>query len=251
MFTRSHPAVLAVSALGAALFLSACGSDNPSGLDQSLAGGSAVGSQLGATAATRASACNGTLGAVTVELVSVPVGATCVLEGTRVQGDVKVARNGSLTATGARVAGNVQAEDARAITLLESTTVIGNVQVKRLAAVRVENSTIDGDLQLEEAGASLVASGNRIGGNLQLTKAGSASIASTFVNGDLQLVENSGALSSTGADVRGNFQVFKNLGGVRLVNNRVAQVLECKENLPAPTGSGNVAGEKLEQCRAL
>jgi hypothetical protein len=248
---RRQSLIAAVLVPTAALALASCGSDNPSGLDESIAGGASVGSQLGSPSATRASSCNGTLGAITVELVSVPSGATCVLEGTRVQGDVKVARNGSVSATGARIGGNVQAEDARAVTLRGSTTVIGNVQVKRLAAVRVENSTIDGDLQLEEAGASLVASGNRIGGNLQVTKAASASISSTFVNGDLQLEENSGALSSNGADVRGNFQVFKNRGGVQLVNNRVAQVLECKENVPAPTGSGNVAGEKKEQCRAL
>jgi hypothetical protein len=174
-----------------------------------------------------------------------------------VQGDVKVARGGSVTATGARIGGNVQAEDSRTVVISASTVVIGDVQAKRLASVRLENSTVDGNVQVEERGASLITSKEnspapvRVGGDLQVKKAASATIGSTTVDGDIQLEENSGALSSESATVRGNFQIFKNLGGVTLRNNRVQQVLECKENTPAPVGSGNVAGEKKEQCVAL
>lgn len=201
-----------------ALLVAACGSDNPSGVDDaSLASADRTGvgtSGNGGTtpSATRASACNGTLGAITVEQVSVPAGATCTLDGTRVRGDVKVARDGSVIAIGAR---------------------------------------IDGNLQLEEGGTSLVAANTRIGGDLQVKQAASASIATTFVRGNLQLEENAGRLAADRANVRGNLQVFRNRGGVRLVDNRVAQALQCKENSPAPLGGGNVAGEKEEQCRAL
>jgi hypothetical protein len=162
-----------------------------------------------------------------------------------------VGTNGSLSANGARIIGNIQAEDALRVSTSNGTSVGGSIQVKRRAAADVQNTTITGSLQIEEAGASLVANNVRVGGNLQVIKAGAATIGATIVTGDLQLEENRGALTSTGADVRGNFQIFKNLGGVTLRNNRVQQVLECKENTPAPVGSGNVAGEKKEQCVAL
>jgi hypothetical protein len=251
---RSRASLLAPAAL---LLLAACGSESSTGLDEQALdnrgnpSAGAAGSGTTSTAATRASACNGTLGALSVDQVSVPAGASCTLNGTRVQGDVKVARGGSVTATGARIGGNVQAEDSRTVVISASTVVIGDVQAKRLASVRLENSTVDGNVQVEERGASLITSGVRVGGDLQVKKAASATIGSTTVDGDIQLEENSGALSSESATVRGNFQIFKNLGGVTLRNNRVQQVLECKENTPAPVGSGNVAGEKKEQCVAL
>ena len=236
--------------------LAACASDAPSGVDSATTSrdGQSVttGSPDGSTArTTRASSCNGTLGAVSVSEVFVPVGASCTLDGTRVRGDVKVARDGSVSAIGARIEGNIEAEDARRVSTSASTVVDGDVQAKRRAVVEVANTTITGNLQVEEAGASLLASGNRITGDVQVKKAESASIATTFVRGDLQLEENRGMLSVVGADVRGDLQVVKNRGGAQLVNNRVSQTLECKENAPAPTGSGNVAGEKKEQCRAL
>ena len=53
--------------------------------------------------------CRGTLGAITVDNLRVPQGATCTLNGTRVKGTVKVERAATLHATGIRVIGNVQA----------------------------------------------------------------------------------------------------------------------------------------------
>ena len=55
---------------------------------------------LGLPAAAQAEerVCRGTLGAVTVDNLRVPQGATCTLNGTRVQGTVKVERNATLTA---------------------------------------------------------------------------------------------------------------------------------------------------------
>lgn len=234
-----------------AFSLAACGSESPAGPEQSLATND--GTTLGATntSATRASACNGSLGAVTVEQVFVPRNASCTLNGTRVRGDVKVARNGAVSAIGARIDGNIQAEDARAVNTSANTVVEGDIQVKRLALATIENTTITGNLQVEETGASLVASDTRVDGDLQVTKAASVALTRVAVRGDIQFVENREALRSTNATVRGNFQVVKNSGGVTLRDNRVSQVLECKENAPAPTGGGNVAGEKKEQCRAL
>jgi hypothetical protein len=257
-----RPATSVVGYAFASLLLvsvAACGSDVPSEPDASFAaansrgGNGSTGGNAGATGnvSTSASRCNGTLGAVSVEQVTVPSGASCTLNGTRVRGDVKVGAGATLIADGARIDGNIQAEDALSVSTRNATFVDGDVQVKRRAAVRIENTTIDGNLQLEEFGASLVATDSRVNGDLQVKKANAADVSGTYVRGNIQLEENRGALVATGNDVRSNFQVFKNLGGVRLTSNQIAQALQCKENSPAPTGGSNVAGEKEDQCRAL
>jgi hypothetical protein len=69
--------------------------------------------------------------------------------------------------------------------------------------------------------------------------------------GDLQFESNRGFLLATANRVGGNMQVFQNTGGVTLLNNIIAQNLQCKANRPAPTGSGNRAGSKEDQCAAL
>jgi hypothetical protein len=244
----------------AAVTLGACGNETATSPDPDVAAtrggnragnsGTQSGGQTGGTT-TVASRCNGVLGAVTVDEVFVPNGATCTLNGTRVRGNAKVSFDGSLAANGARIDGSIQADDARAVTTTAGTVVIGNVQVKRRALTRVENTVIDGDLQIEERGASVRSFDTRVNGNVQVVKADRADLARLTVNGDVQFTENLGALRSEAVTVEGNMQVVKNRGGVTLFTNRVRQVLECKENVPAPVGAGNVAGEKTEQCRGL
>ena len=41
--------------------------------------------------------------------------------------------------------------------------------------------------------------------------------------------------------------------GARIVarNNMIVENLQCKENNPPPTGGGNTAGDKEDQCAAL
>lgn len=213
--------------------------------------GTNTGTPSGATTNTVASRCNGTLAAITVDDVFVPTGASCLLNGTRVRGNVKVGFGGTLAASAARIDGNIEAADARRVSTAAGTVVIGNVQVKRRAESRLENTTIGGSVQVEEAGASIVATDIRVTGDVQVVKATSADLTRAVVNGDVQFSENTGALRSDAAVVDGNMQIEKNRGGVLLTANRVRQTLECKENVPAPTGTGNVAGEKKEQCRSL
>lgn len=262
------PATFTISAV-AMLALAACGSESNSPAEPTAAenrggtngttsgttsgnnSGNNSGGQSGASSNTVASRCNGVLAAVTVDDVYVPTGASCSLNGTRVRGSVKVAFDGTLIANAARIDGNIQAEDARSVTTGSGTTVNGDVQVKRRAVAHIENTTIGGNLQIEEVGASLVSTDSRITGDVQVTKADRAELTRLTVNGDVQFFENSGAIRSDAAVVGGNMQIEKNRGGVMLLANRVRQVLECKENSPAPTGTGNSAGEKQEQCRAL
>jgi hypothetical protein len=157
--------------------------------------------------------CQGFLGAVTVENLEVPQGASCTLDGTRVQGNIFVRNGASLTAQRVTVIGNIQAEGARLIEVLASSTV---------------------------------------GGSIQLKQGGSARVESVIVTGDIQFESNNGVLSAANNQVGGNIQVFQNAGGVTIANNFVNGNLQCKENSPAPGGGNNsVQGNKEDQCAGL
>ena len=166
----------------------------------------------GATAYADDTVCTGTLGEITVDNIVVPDGRSCTLNGTRVEGNVFVLTRATLSASEVRVDGNIQAEGAR---------------------------------------AAYVNAGSFVGGNIQIVQGGSATIKRTRVNGDIQLFENSRKLVARRNRVGGNMQVFQNTGGVRLLNNRIAENLQCKENNPPPTGGGNIAGDKEDQCAGL
>lgn len=149
--------------------------------------------------------------------VEVPQGATCDLRNAWVDGNVKVYRNGALTVSGRTfIKGNVESEEGgRYVRLIgPSVTVAGNVQIKHSWE------------------ASSILSGVQIRGNLQYE-------------------ENPGFLTVSEAFIRGDLQLFKNTGGALLTDNTIRQNMQCKENYPAPAGSGNLAKEKEDQCRGL
>lgn len=174
-----------------------------------VAAGLAVGGAQPAAAEERT--CRGTIGAVTVDNVRVPQGANCTLNGTRVQGTVRVQGNAYLRAVNARIIGNVQAEDSREVRVVRGTRVGGSVQVVQSGAVRVWDSRINADVLVDE---------NRRTNDIRRN------------------------------DVGGNIQAFQNRGGVAIFGNVVDGNLQCKENRPAPTGARNVVqGDKEDQCR--
>lgn len=156
--------------------------------------------------------CRGTVGAVALDNVFVPDGATCVLQRTRLNGSLVVGTGATLLATSVSINGNIQAEGANSVTV---------------------------------NGSSM------IGGSVQIVQGGSASVDRARVNGDLFFDENRGAVAASRNIVGGNLQAFQNTGGVRLLNNRINGNLQCKENMPAPTGSGNIAASKEDQCARL
>lgn len=157
--------------------------------------------------------CQGLLGAVTVDNLYVPQGATCALDGTRVQGTIKVETGASLTARQITVFGNIQAEGANYIEVLAGSSVGGSIQIKQSGAARIENTAVNGDIQFESNNSILNVSGNQVGGNVQ---------------------------------------VFKNAGGAAIANNAINGNLQCKENDPAPAGGNNsVQGSKEDQCAGL
>ncbi len=159
--------------------------------------------------------CRGTIGSTTVDNLLVPQGASCTLNGTRVEGTVKVERNATLVANTIRVKGNVQSEGFKNITLRQNSVVVGSVQL--------ENG-FDG---------------------------GSGRVLNSKVNGDLQFFSNDGRMIARGNTLLANFQANQNTGGLVIENNRIAENLQCQSNNPPPTGGGNTAGDKEGQCARL
>ncbi|GLW11921.1 hypothetical protein Misp01_70490 [Microtetraspora sp. NBRC 13810] len=155
--------------------------------------------------------CRGTIRAVTVDDVRVPQGASCTLAGTRVKGNIKIARNATLVARKVNVDGNVQGEGARAVSVVGGAVVKGSVQVKQGGAATVTSSRINGDIQLDANRRYLRVNSNRVGGNIQ---------------------------------------IVGNRAGAQIHRNAVKGNLQCKENRPGVTGSRNaVGGNKEDQCR--
>src|SRR3712207_1444223 len=74
--------------------------------------------------------CRGTIGATTVDNVRVPSGATCTLNGTKVEGTVKVESGARLYAERIRVIGNVQSEGFKVVSLKAGPRVGGSVQLE-------------------------------------------------------------------------------------------------------------------------
>lgn len=157
--------------------------------------------------------CNGTLGAVTKDNVRVPQSGTCIMEGTRVKGTISVQRSATLRASNVVVLGNVQAENARRVTVNRR---------------------------------------SRIGGSIQIVQSGAAAINNVIVDGSIQLESNARPLAITNNTVGADVQAFQNTGVVEISDNVIDGNLQCKSNNPAPTGGGNtVQGNKEDQCSGL
>ncbi len=54
-----------------------------------------------------------------------------------------------------------------------------------------------------------------------------------------------------GNTILANLQAVSNTGGLVIQNNRISENLQCKQNSLPPTGGGNVAGDKEDQCARL
>ena len=152
------------------------------------------------------------IGTVSLDSVIVPAGASCTLDGTQLKGSLEVGPGASASATDVRVTGNVKGEGAASVTIGGRSTVGGSVQLKQGGIATVVGATISGDLQIDAMTGPIVASGNGINGNLQ---------------------------------------AIGNRGDLNLTANTIGGAMQCKENAPAPTGSGNVATIKEDQCRLL
>lgn len=177
------------------------------------AAGAVFAGLLASPAAAEETSCRGTLGPVTVDNLRVPQGRTCTLSGTYVKGTIKVEGGATLKASGVRVIGNVQGENANLVSVTDGSTVGGSVQVVQGRAAKVADSRINADILYDENRGPVKALRNVVGGNVQ---------------------------------------AFKNSGGVAVTANRIDGNLQCKENAPPPTGGRNIVqGNKEDQCARL
>jgi hypothetical protein len=110
--------------------------------------------------------CRGALGAVTVDNLRVPQGATCKLTGTRVQGTLQVGRGATLKAVRIRVVGNIQAEGAAVVNVVSS-KIGGSIQVVQGRSSTLIRNRVNHDVQYFENRGVISVTGNRIDGNLQ------------------------------------------------------------------------------------
>ena len=94
--------------------------------------------------------CRRSVGAITVDNLRVPSGATCSLNGTTVKGTIKVESNATLRAEGVRVVGNVQAENASRVVIVASSRVGGSVQIVQGDAAKVANTRVNGDILYDD-----------------------------------------------------------------------------------------------------
>lgn len=183
---------------------------NPSSITAALA--VALGAMLSVPAMADERNCTGAIGAISLDNIFVPDGATCILTKTRLTGNIVVGIGGKLTARSVSVNGNVQAEEAQNVTIAGRSIIGGSVQLVQGYEVKVTGAKVEGTILIDENTGPVAASRNR-------------------VNGDVQL--------------------FQNSGGARLVDNVIKGNLQCKENSPPPTGSGNTAASKEDQCARL
>ncbi len=157
--------------------------------------------------------CTGAIGPVSLDNIFVPDGATCILDRTRAKGSVVIGTGATLMATSVSINGNVQAEGAASVSVL---------------------------------GRSM------IGGSIQVVQGGSVTVQGARVTADMLFDDNRGAVDARNNHLGGNLQAFQNTGGVTLVRNTLLKGnLQCKENVPAPVGSGNRAASKEDQCARL
>lgn len=157
--------------------------------------------------------CQGKFGKVKLD-GNVVIAAPCTLNGTTVNGNIKIFAGGSLVAIGAVIDGNIKADTADFIDL-QNTEVDGNVDLKEMVGdiSYIRDSTIDGHVKLKK---------NR--SRLRLLR--------NYIDKNLQADENS--------------------GGVVISDNVIDGNLQCKKNSPEPEGGNNmVSGKMKDQCSGL
>jgi hypothetical protein len=175
----------------------------------------------GPVAAQQNITCTSTLSSGIFENVSVPKNASCTLNsGVTVLSNVIVGSGATLQIFGARIAGNVVANDANTIVIRFGATVGGNVQlVGTMSWATVGGSTIGGNI------------------NIVGTNPGNVGIEIIFndVAGSVIFAQNNAAF-------------------VGVLQNTIGMNLVCVGNSPAPTDfnlPNTVNGNKIGQCAGL
>jgi len=144
--------------------------------------------------------------------VTLDRGQTCIFTDVRILGRLELREGSRLVATRLTVGGNVTSNGAVSITL--------------------DDARVYGDLKLE--------------------KGGSITIRGSQVEKKVELMDNLGDIAVSDTWIDETLKLEKNRGGPFSLLRNTSRNLECKENDPAPTGSGNVvSGHESGQCEGL
>jgi hypothetical protein len=173
--------------------------------------------------------------------INVASGQFCNYVSGSIRGNVTL-NGGTLTLSGAQVAGNVQLHSGGTLTLRGTTQIAGNVQLNNGGTFNIgPGVTIGGNFQVQNAPAvdPIVVDqicGATVMGNLQFQNNGIA-------------VQIGSATGCAGNTIRGNLQVQNNMAPITVVGNTVKGNLQCQGNTSI-TGSDNTAKQKQGQCAA-
>lgn len=234
-----------------------------------------------------ATTCEGAMGAVVVEDLVVPAGATCTLDGTQVLGDVTVEPNATLTADFARIGGSVTLASGSRFRISDSAidddvtctgcsqlvmtfmfdpvdrrAVEGDIEVTGMTNghLHIEAGRISGDVEVTDSSGDFTFIDNLIEGKLLFANnVGNAGFWFTSATRTIEITDNTSAGGGFPADFTlervhaGKALVFsRNTGASDISLSSAVKDLECFDNDPAPVGWGNSAGRDVEgQCAAL
>ena len=183
--------------------------------------------------APRIDNCNGELGAATLDNLNVSENSTCILNGTRIKGNIFVRSNATLFANGVLVEGNIHAEQASQVEVYSKSFVGGNILVEFSGTVLVDSVQIGGNLQAIDNWGGQTFTANFIDGNLQAynNKAGLV-ITSNVIIGDLQAFDNALGMEIQDNSIASNLQAKDNTGGLSISSNTIYGNLQCQNNFP-------------------
>jgi len=175
--TQHHRSVLWIAALAAAALVAAAPlaakdgvDDNPTGGDPGATGPTTPTTPAAPGSAPRTSAriCRGTIGALYVPRdIVVPVGATCVLNGTRTDGGVSVRARARLVMRNADINDGVVASGHRVVVIRGGS--MDGVRLRGGRAATLIGAGLNGPLVSLGNRGRQVFRGNRIDGNLRCT----------------------------------------------------------------------------------
>lgn len=211
--------------------------------------------------------CRGAKGATTVRgKLIVPNRASCKLTNTTVLGSVEVRPGAVLSARGVSVGGDLVSNGAKSVGVAASSArrslVRGSAQLAKGRTVSIAGTTIDGGLQVLEntnrlAGADVIVVRVRVNDSSEISKnTGGVMFNRNRIDENAEIGENTRRTSVQGNVVGDNLTIAKNRGGTKVRNNRAGDNIDCVDNVPRPTGGGNVGGadgkgSKTGQCARL
>lgn len=190
----------------------------------------------------------------------------CLLRNeTRLRGSVKLMPGATFATNDADIEDDVACDGCRRSDLNFGTTVGGDVQIKEAQEGSVNTGTfpgaprlrVGGDVEFLDSRGGLTLFNTDVVGNLKaegnsgFMAIGNATQPNT-IGGDVQVSKNSFSFAvANSKTVGGDFQLFDNRGAFNFSLNRVRENLQSKENTPPPTGAGNTAAKREDQCAAL